>query len=151
LARCERPDTLATMWANTVWGFLGLAAAVILAALTPTQAEKLRPYLWALAAISFVASLIVVAWPYLWAVRRTLRVLTVDERYMLAVEGVTLRRTTFGPFPHGEGCYGFMSWDRARATANRLIALGLLQVTENGQYTWTRLGRRVLQHIRADA
>ena len=59
------------MWANTVWGFLALAAAVILAALTPIQAEKLRPYLWAIAAISFVASLIVFAWPYLWAVRLT--------------------------------------------------------------------------------
>jgi hypothetical protein len=141
------------MWANAVWGFIGLAATALtatLATLTPQQAEKLHPYLLPIAAIFFVMSLVVLAWPWFTEVPRTLRVLTADERYMLAIEGVVLSRTTFGPIPYGDGCYGFMSWERARATANRLITLGLLHVTDQGQYTWTRLGRRFLKHIPAD-
>jgi hypothetical protein len=139
------------MRANTIWGLFVLAAAVILAVLTPAQTSYWRPYLLAIAAACFVAGVITLIWPFFSAPSRMVRALTADERYLMAAEGVVLRRTTFGPFPHDDGNYGHMPWDRVHAVVNRLIDLGLVRVSTKagtrGQYAWTWLGRRVLRHL----
>jgi predicted transcriptional regulator len=40
-----------------------------------------------------------------------------------------------------------MSWDQARAIANKLITLGLLKIDSQSRYTWTMLGKRILKKL----
>jgi hypothetical protein len=80
-----------------------------------------------------------------------LKKLDQDARFLMAVEGVALKRTFFGPYLSGDGEYGYMSWDRVRTVALRLIDLGILEVSSQpntkGQYKWTPLGRALLEKI----
>src|SRR5262249_50980349 len=108
------------MRANTVWGCFGLAAALVITALT--AAARYHQYFLAAAVAFFVAGVVALTWPFLFP-SVILKKLTADERYMMATEGVALGRPSFGPFSYGDGCYGPMSWDRARVAVNRLIDL----------------------------
>jgi hypothetical protein len=65
----------------------------------------------------------------------------------MAVEGIALKKAHFGPYPHGAGEYSYMSWDQARAIANKLITLGLLKIDSQSRYTWTMLGKRILKKL----
>ena len=61
-------------------------------------------------------------WLSAWILRRMrasaiLKKLDADARYLMAIEGVALKRMCFGPFPYGDGEYGYMSWDRVRIVA----------------------------------
>ena len=138
------------MRANTIWGFITIAVAIIVMTLTPEQTIELRPLLWLLAAIWVLVSVIILIWPIIF-LKAILKKLTVDERYLIASEGVILKRTHFGPFPHDNGAYGYMTWDQARSAANSLVDRGIVIISAerstNGQYTWTWFGRRVLKQI----
>ena len=141
------------MWANTVWGFIALAVTFGFAGLNGLAPEWawLRPWLFLASAISCIGFVVSLCWPLFFAVSKTIRSLNLDDRYLMALEGVVRKNTNFGPFTAGDGDYGHMSWDRARAVIEKLLSLGLVEVSTraemNGQFTWTRRGRSVLKRL----
>jgi hypothetical protein len=140
------------MWANTVWGFLGLAAAMGLAALSlPPEYFWLRPWFFGAAVGLLVASVISLSWPLFFGTGQALNQLNVDDRYLMAIEGIALQKSHFGPYPYGDGEYGGMSWDRVRMICDKLLRLGIIKISNaagtQGQYAWTPLGRSVLKRL----
>jgi len=67
-----------------------------------------------------------------------------DDRFLIALEG---KHSHFGPFPHGDGTYSYLPWDRVHGIVNKLIELGIIEVSNSGQYNWTRLGKDIAGKI----
>jgi hypothetical protein len=126
---------------------IGIAVALLLTLVTADFSPTTRNVMLIGAAFSFLLAVVAFFWRHLRNATAILKQLDRNDRYVIAVEGVQLKRTHFGPFTATNGSYGHLTWDGARTVANKLISLGVITVSNNGHYTWTRLGRRVLKLI----
>ena len=93
------------MWANSVWGFLGLAVALGLVVFTDPAPEYawLRPHILVVAGLCAVASLAILFWPllrHLWRKLRTQHNL-IDLKDAAAQLYGELRGTDLGRFTEG--------------------------------------------------
>ena len=85
------------MYANTCWGFLGLAVTFGLAVLgLPADYGWLQPWLFGAAVISGVTSVICFLWPLIYRAARTLRKQISGPQHLLTSPSLILPDEAFG-------------------------------------------------------
>lgn len=134
------------MWANSVWGFFSIAVALILTRFSTDQGWPALT-IYGAAVFSALVGLAILFVGIFTRTSKTLAKLSRDERFLMATEGKLLKRTHFGPYPHGHGSYSYMSWDRVNSIIDNLLRLSIVKISSNGKYSWTRLGRSILQRL----
>lgn len=76
--------------------------------------------------------------------------LTQQDRYILAIEFVELRREAFTLPPGQHGRWGYLSLEEVRGRVSRMVDIGVLRSNSSGAYELTRDGKATIRHISLD-